>query len=168
MESIIAKEKISWKTIWKVEKYHGDLPAGKDCYGIEPYEVINGKGNLLLNEGINELFTILCGSSGTKFDNTNARIGVGNSNTAATASQTALQGGSTAFVGMDSGFPTFGSSQKATFRATFDSSTGNFAWEEWTVDNGAAANKNLNRKVTSLGTKASGTTWVFTVEIALS
>ena len=168
MESIIAKEKIGWKTTWKVEKYHGDLPAEKDRYGIEPYEVINGKGNLLLNEGINELFTVLCSATGTKFDNTNARIGVGNSNAAANATQTALQGGSTAFVGMDATYPLSGSSQKATFRATFDGSTGNFAWEEWSVDNGAAAVKNLNRKVASLGTKASGTTWVFTVEIALS
>ena len=166
--STITKDKITWKAVWKLEKYHGDLPLEENRYGIKPYEVIEGKGNLLLNEGINELFTILCGVSGTKYDNTNARIGVGNSNSAANATQTALQGGSTAFVGMDASYPTFGTAQKAVFRATFDGSTGNFAWEEWTIDNGAAAVKNLNRKVTNLGTKASGTTWIFTVEVSLS
>ena len=168
MESKAGHEPLVWRVKYRVEKYHGNLPLPEDRYGIKPYEVIEEEGNLLLNEGINELFTILCSATGTKYDNTNARVGVGNSNAAANATQTDLQGGSTAFVGMDGGYPIFGSSQKAEFRATFDGSTGNFAWEEWTVDNGAAANKNLNRKVTSLGTKASGTTWVFTVEIALS
>ncbi len=164
-----ATESLVWKTKFKVEKYREDLPKELlDRLGVKPFEVVEGEGNLLLNEGINELFTILCSSSGTKYDNTNARIGVGNSSAAAVATQTALQGGSIAFVGMDASYPTYGTAQKAVFRATFDGSTGNFAWEEWTIDNGAAAVLNLNRKVTSLGTKASGTTWVFTVEVSLS
>ena len=168
MEEVKVLEPLTWKSIWKVEKYHGNLPREIDRYDIRPYEVIEGEGNLLLNEGINELFTILCSATGTKYDNTNARIGVGNSNAAENATQTALQGGSTALVGMDGGYPTFGTLQKVIFRATFDGSTGNFAWAEWTIDNGAAATKNLNRKVTDLGTKASGTTWIFTVEVSLS
>ncbi len=165
---VVEAEPLAWKARYKVEKYHGDLPLGKDRYGKDPYEVIEGEGNLLLNEGINELFVLICGSGGTKFDNSNARLGVGNSNTAAAASQTALIGGSTLLKAMDATFPLNGTDQKATFRATFGTSEANFAWEEWTVDNGAAANKNLNRKVTVLGTKVSGTTWVFTVEISLS
>ena len=168
MEAIVAQEPITWKVKYKVEKYHDNLPREIDRYDVKPYEVIEGEGNLLLNEGINELFNILCSATGTKFDNTNARIGVGNSNAAENATQTALQGGSTALVGMDASYPTFGTLQKAVFRATFDGSTGNFAWQEWTIDNGAAATKNLNRKVTDLGTKASGTTWIFTVEVSLS
>ena len=162
------QEAITWKARYKIEKYRGDVPTDKDRKGLEPYEVLEGEGNLLLDEGVDELFTILCSSSGTKFDNTNARIGVGNSNAAANKTQTALQGGSTSFKGMDSTFPTVGASQKAVFKSTFGSADANFAWEEWTVDNGAAAVKNLNRKVTSLGTKVSGTTWVFTAEISLS
>lgn len=165
---VTATEPLRWRATWKLEKYHGDLPTEKDRYGIKPYEVVEGEGNLLLNEGINELFTVLCSATGTKYDNTNARIGVGNSNSAANATQTDLQGGSTAWVGMDGGYPTYGSSQEAVFRATFDGSTGNFAWEEWSIDNGAASLKNLNRKATSLGTKASGTTWIFTVTLTLS
>ena len=157
-----------WKAKFKVEKYLGDLPTEKDRYNIKPYEVKEGEGNLLLNEGINELFTLICGTGATKWDNSNARLGVGNSNTAASATQTALLGGSTEIKAMDGSYPTFGTSQKATFRATFGSSEGNFAWEEWSLDNGASALKSLNRKVSSLGTKVSGTTWVFTVEVSLS
>ncbi len=157
-----------WKAKFKVEKYLGDLPTEKDRHNIKPYEVKEGEGNLLLNEGINELFTLICGTGATKWDNSNARLGVGNSNTAASATQTALLGGSTEIKAMDGSYPTYGSDQKATFRATFGSSEGNFAWEEWSLDNGVSADKNLNRKVSSLGTKVSGTTWVFTVEVSLS
>lgn len=168
MVAIAEREPLVWKAKYKVEKYHGDLPTEKDRRGIKPYEVKEGEGNLLLNEGINELFTLICGTGATKWDNSNARLGVGNSNTAAAASQTALQGGSTQINAMDGGYPTYGSSQKATFRATFASSEGNFAWEEWSLDNGSGALKSLNRKVSSLGTKVSGTTWVLTVEVSLS
>ncbi len=163
-----AVDRIGWHVRYRVEKYHGDLPTEEDREGHTPYEVIEREGNLLLNEGINELFTILCSAGGTKYNNANARIGVGNSNTAAAATQTALQGGSTAFKAMDASFPTYGTSQKATWKSTFASADGNFAWEEWTIDNGSGANLNLNRKVESLGTKVSGTTWVFTVDITLS
>lgn len=161
------KEAIKWNAKWSVEKYKGDLPTEKDREGIKPYEVINGKGNLLLNEGIDELWDLVTGAGGTAYSNANARIGVGNSNTAAVATQTALLGGSSEFKGMEATYP-LSTSQAATFRASFGSSEGNFAWEEWTIDNGAGANKNLNRRVVVLGTKVSGTTWVFTVTITLS
>ena len=162
------KESIIWHAKYKLEKYKGDLPIEESRKGIVPYEVIEGEGNLALDEGIDELFTVLCSAGGTKYDNTNARIGVGNSNAAAVKTQTALQGGSTVFKGMDATYPTIGAGQKAVFQATFPSGDGNFAWEEWTIDNGASAKKNLNRKVVALGTKVSGTTWVFTTELSLS
>lgn len=156
-----------WNVKWQVEKYRGHLPTEEDRKLFKPYEVLKGEGNLLLNEGIDELWDLVTGAGGTAYSNANARIGVGNSNTAAVATQTALLGGSSEFKGMEATYP-LSTSQAVTFRASFGSSEGNFAWEEWTVDNGAGANKNLNRKVTSLGTKVSGTTWVFTVTITLS
>ncbi len=161
-------EKAFWRAKYKIEKYHGDLPREIDRYDVRPYDVIEGEGNLLLNEGINELFTIIGSSGGTKWDNTNARLGVGTSNTAAVATQTGLLGGSCAFKAIDSTYPIVGADQKIVFRSTFGVSDGNFAWEEWTVDNGATADINMNRKVISLGTKVSGTTWVFTVELTLA
>lgn len=161
------KDMGKWNVKWQVEKYRGNLPTDKDRELFTPYEVIRGEGNLLLNAGIDELWDLLTGVGGTAFSNANARIGVGNSNTAAVATQTALIGGSTELKGMEATYP-LSASQAVTFRASFGSSEGNFAWQEWVVDNGSGAAVCLNRKVTSLGTKASGTTWVFTVTITLS
>lgn len=162
-----AKEAIKWNAKWRVEKYRGNLPTEEDRKLFKPYEVVEGEGNLLLNEGINELFTLLCGTGGTKYDNSNARLGVGSSNATAIATQTGLSSVIT-IKAMDATYPISGADQKAVFRATFASADGNGAWEEWSLDNGAARDKNLNRKVTSLGTKVSGTSWVFTVEVSLS
>lgn len=134
-------------------------------------ELTLGARNLLLNEGINEAWELLCfdaATSAVRYNAGNARIGVGNSATAAAATDTALLGASSAFQAMTSGFPTFGTAQKATWKASFGSGSGEFAWQEWTVDNGAARNKNLNRKVEPLGTKPAGVTWTLTVEITLS
>jgi hypothetical protein len=154
---------------WTIEKFHGDFKTREEAMKAgAPFGKLEFEGNLLLNEGINAIWTLICGGSETAYNNANARIGVGNSNAAADASQTALQGASTAFKAMDATYPTYATSQKATFRSTFGSTEGNFAWEEITVDNGSSANKNLNRKVQSMGTKAAGTTWVATLEITLS
>ena len=162
------KEAVKWGVKWRVEKYRGNLPTEEDRKLFTPYEVRRGKGNLLLNEGIDEMLKLLTGEGGTAYSNANARIGFGNGKAAASASQTALQGGSTNLNSMEATYPTAISSQQVVFRSSFASGEANFAWEEWTVDNGAAADKNLNRKVASLGTKVSGTTWVFTVTITLS
>ena len=109
MEAKVEREPLTWKARWKVEKYHGNLPYEIVRYDVKPYEVIEGEGNLLLNEGINALFTLICGTGATKYDNSNARLGVGNSNSAAAASQTGLLGGSSKFNDMDGGYPTYGS-----------------------------------------------------------
>ena len=61
--------------------------------------------NVLLNEGINELWTLVAGTGATKFDNTNANIGVGDSSAAEAASQTALQAASNKlYKAMDGGW----------------------------------------------------------------
>jgi hypothetical protein len=122
-----------------------------------------------LNSGINELWTILCSSGGTKFDNTNAQLGVGDSNTAEAATQTDLQATTNkAYVGMMSGYPTYGTNQMATWKASFDANTANYAWNEFVVRNGATALKCLNRKVSAQGTKTSGQVWELTLQITLS
>lgn len=170
--SVAGKEKINWKINWKLEKFHEDIShfqGREDEFHklFKPYEVIEVPGNLLLNEGIDEMERLITGTgSPTAFNNTNARIGVGNGTAAADATQTGLQGASTAFAGMDAGYPTVGT-QKMTFRASFGAGAANFAWEEWTIDNGATAAKNMNRKVQALGTKAGGT-WVATAEVTLA
>lgn len=165
-QNIANKEKGGTVGLWSIKKF-----ANKEAFERgESYEEVTGLKNLLLNEGINEMWTLMCSGSGTKFDNSNAYIGVGDSNTAASASQTGLQAASNkAYVAMDVSYPTYGTSQKATFRSTFDGSTANFAWNEFTVANGNSDSaKNMNRLVSAQGTKTSGQIWQVTVEVTLS
>jgi hypothetical protein len=125
--------------------------------------------NLLLNEGINAMWTLICGGAETAYNNANARLGVGDNNTAAAASQTALQAVTNVlFKAMDASYPTYGSSQQAVFRATFASADGNYAWKEFSIDNGNSANKNMNRLVSDQGTKVSGQSWQVTLTGTLS
>jgi hypothetical protein len=136
---------------------------------LKPYDEEVKEGNLFLNEGINEIWNIICGNgSPTVYSNANARIGVGNSATAPAATQTALQGGSTAFKAMDTTYPTSGSSQQAVFQGTFGTSDANFAWSEETIDNGSSPNKNIQRANTSLGTKPGTETWILQATLTIS
>ena len=98
----------------------------------------------------------------TYFDNANAHLGVGDSTTAFAAAQTDLQAATNKVrVAMEATYP-----QRAanvlTFRSSFGSAVGNFAWQEIGVFNSDAANTMLCRVVQSHGTKASGDTWVLT------
>ena len=142
-------------------------------YLIDNFELVQAlgwRGNCLLNEGINELWTLVAGTGATKFDNGDAYIGVGDDATAAGPTDTGLKATTNKkYNAMDTSYPTYGSSQKVTHRATFASGDANFHWQEITVANGNSdASKNLNRKVQDMGTKASGTSWVATLENSLS
>ncbi len=58
---------------------------------FKPYDVEIVEGNTFLNEGINNIWDILCGNgSTTLYNNANARLGVGNDGTAPAATQTGL------------------------------------------------------------------------------
>jgi len=152
------------EVVWTIRKFANDEMAKLD----RPYETVSFKDNILLNVGINELWTLACSGSGTRFDNANAQLGVGDSNAAEAATQTALQGANQLYKGMMGGFPTFGTLQRATWRASFGGTEANWAWNEFTVRNGAAANRLLNRRVSAQGTKASGAVWELTLEITLA
>jgi hypothetical protein len=131
-----------------------------------PYEIIEGEGNCLLNTGIDEMWDLIVGDSANHFSNTTAQIGVGDSSTAASPTQTDLQAATNkTYQGMESGYPT-STSQKATFKASFGDSEANYTWNEWVVKQSASA-VCLNRKVESLGTKSGGT-WTLEVNITLS
>lgn len=167
-------EALNWKVETTVEKYDGDYTAEEiERLGIEPVEVVHSKGNLLTNAGAQRLIDQLIGATTTPFDNTHARLGVGDSSTAAAASQTDLQAaaGSThrQFKVMDATYPSR-SSQTVTFKSTFASGEAQFAWREWCIDRGTANGTTVtapmfNRKVdTSLGTKGA-VAWTLTVSI---
>ena len=126
-------------------------------------------GNLLLNEGINELWTLVAGTGATKFD-TAAYTGVGDSATAAAAAQTGLQAVTNKlYKAMDGGYPIYGTSQKVTYRSTYATGDANWDWNEFTVANGNSdAAKNLNRKVQASGTKTSAFSRILTLDITLA
>jgi len=168
------QELANWLCRYRLSKYHQDIEpyrGREDEFHqlFKPYEVIEGEGNCLLNTGIDEIWDLVTGAvSGADhiYDNTHAQIGVGDSSTAADATQTDLQAATNkTYKGMESGYPT-STSQKATFKASFGSSEANYAWNEWVVKQSTSAIC-LNRKVESLGTKSTGT-WTLEVEISLS
>lgn len=134
----------------------------------EPEEVVEDHSNLLLNEGIQEMWDLIIAAGGTTaYNNANAEIGVGDSNTAAAATQTDLQAATNKlFKGMVATYPQR-TNQTVDFRSDFTSGEANYAWEEWSIRNGVTRNKNMNRKVTSLGTKVTGT-WTLTVSVTLA
>ncbi|MBI1397053.1 MAG: hypothetical protein GC151_13840 [Betaproteobacteria bacterium] len=159
-------EKLAYKTLWTIRRYADDAAFERD----DPFAVSEIDGNLLLNEGIGELLDLACGlGTPTNFGNTSAYIGVGDSTTAEAASQTDLQAASNkTYKAMSASYPQR-SGQTVTWRAVFGSADANYAWEEFTIANGSSGTaKNLNRKVSSQGTKASGQTWTVDVSITLS
>ena len=168
----MADDQFRIKTITILEKYEADIEPFRgreeEFFRLhEPFERKVAEGNVGLKEGKNAIWTLVCGGTATAYNNANARIGVGDSNAAEADTQTGLQGANTAFRAMDTGYPTFGTNEQAVFAATFGMAEANFAWEEWTIDNGATANKNLNRKVQALGTKLNTETWRLTCTLSL-
>lgn len=147
--------------------------------GVPDLDVQFVPGNLLLNEGIQRLEDLLIGAGGTTYANANAFIGVGDTNTAEAATQTELQATANAanrfYKGMNATFPSR-SNQTVTWQSDFTSGEANFAWNEWTIAASASSasgsgfligTTNLNRKVQSLGTKATGT-WTYSGTITIS
>jgi hypothetical protein len=178
-----AVDKIGWKVHWCIDKFKDSnggiakaLQAGismtealrlfKDAFlGTEKWDA-----NVALNEGLQELIDVICGlGTPTKWDNSNARLGVGDSNASESASQTGLLASTNkTFKAMDTGYPQR-SNQTAEWRATYGSGDANYAWEEYTVVNAADdTGKNLNRKTASKGTKSSGETWTLSLQITFS
>lgn len=147
-----------------LSSHEAQARAGRD---IQPYEVVEGDYNAMVDGGINALLLLLVGGGGTAYNNANAYLGVGDSTTAWGTAQTDLQAASNKLrVAMKATYPQTGT-KKQTFASDFTTGQANWAWQEWAIFNAAAAGTMLQRKVESLGTKASGT-WTLTVDFSLS
>jgi hypothetical protein len=173
-----------WRVSYRIDKYAGNVTAEQiDAAQATLLETIEREGNLLMYGGVSCLWqallgngTTTAGQSLTYFNNACAAIGVGDSTTAAAATQTDLQAATNKIrVGMDATYPshtdaTTSGATTITFRATFGTIAANFAWNEWGVFNSstAATGRMLNRKVESLGTKPNTQTWQFSVSISIS
>lgn len=158
-------ESFQYKTEWLIRKFADDGAFFTD----QPFEEIRIDGNLLLNEGITALLTLLTGGGGTAFNNAGSYIGVGDSTTAEAASQTGLSAATNKlYVGMAATYPIV-AAQTVTFRSVFAAAQANWAWQEFSVANGSSdAATNLNRKVSNQGTKVNGQVWTVDVAITIS
>ena len=158
------KDKGKFTKRWTIERFasQADFEKG-NCY---KKSVVNH--NVLANGGINELWTLVCAATGIRFDNTNAYLITGTGVGAAAAAD--VEGTFTAGVakGMEAGYPTYGTLQKATWRALFGAGDANQAWNEFGVMNASTGEQLLNRLVSAQGTKTVGQVWQLTFDITLS
>lgn len=124
----------------------------------------------LTNAGRDLIAKMLIGAAaGTEFyNNANAVTHVGDGTGAFAATQVDMQGTNKATAGMDASYPTI-AANVITFRSTFGTSVGNFAWQEWGIKNTAALGSGalLNRKVESLGTKTAAQSWQLTTDLTV-
>jgi hypothetical protein len=152
--------------VWKIRKFAND-----EAYRLNnPFEEVSFEGNALVNEGINYLWTIVAtdAKTGTPWSNANANLIVGTGSGGEAPGD--VEGTFTAGVKkvMDATYPTYGTSQKVTWKSTYGSGDANQVWAEFGVLNAASSGKLLNRKVSAQGTKTSGQTWELILQITLA
>lgn len=150
--------------------------------GVEP-ELVEVDHNLLMYGGASCQWqtligngTVTAGQALTYFSNAQAAIGVGDSTTAAAATQTDLVAATNKLrKAMDATYPQHTDSATSpaasiAYRSTFATGDANYAWQEWGIFNSVSAGtgRMLNRKVESLGTKTSASTWTLTLTLTLA
>lgn len=138
--------------------------------GIKPYGMARGLNAFMRATGNKSLWGRLTGiTAPTLFDNTNAKLGVGDSSTAVTVTQTNLQAATNKVAkAMVATYPQINGSpndNQAVFRSDFNNGEGEFAWNEFGTFNGALGTGDMfNRGLfsPSPGTKGAGVTWTLT------
>ncbi|WP_031165978.1 hypothetical protein [Streptosporangium roseum] len=181
-------------TLWQVQRWNADQTAWVQRHtgliepqaadfaqaGVHPYETSEILGNLVTNAGWTRLMNLLTNQGAPQpLDATHVRIGVGNGSTAEAytdADLAAASGSTNRWFQPVGGAGSLGTRTLA-FSATFGTSDGNFAWQEFGLDvtSGTAAAGNtvgallFNRKAgIAQGTKASGQTWAATATLTFS
>jgi hypothetical protein len=157
---------LRWQFAWTLAKYGSDEDA---ALRRNPIEVVHIPHNLATTAGITRVAQLIIGTSTDAFSAARARIGVGDSTTAAAVGQTALQAATNRlYKPMDAGYPQ-ASAGSMTWASTFALAEANFAWQEWGVDSGGTSGVGtavvapfLNRRVQSLGTKPGTQAWIMT------
>jgi hypothetical protein len=176
-------DKVSWKAKWQIDKFkdpkgeiasalQAGMPVAKAISLYAQAFICTEKfeANIALNEGLQALIGLIAGiGSETAWNNASAYLGVGDSNAAENATHTGLQAATNKlWKAMDATYPQR-TNQMCDWRATFGSADANYAWEEYTVVNASSdTGKNLNRKISSKGTKVAGETWVLSVQVSFS
>lgn len=157
--------------------------ADFDRFGADPFAVTEVEGNVLCINGLGFITAALISGTFDPLTQARAFVGVGtDSGTAAAASQTALVGASQYYNTFDANPTRVTTSQtndSIQGVSTFGTAVANHAWNEWgwfttttgTITPGTAVNVSSgtevmwNRRVVSMGTKASGASWAFTTKV---
>jgi hypothetical protein len=139
--------------------------------GIKPYGVAMGFNAFMRATGNGALWHRLTGIATlpTLYDNTNAKLGVGDSTAAVTVTQTNLQAASNKLAkGMVATYPQISANpneNQVLFRSDFVTGEAEYAWNEFGTFNGALGTGDMfNRGLfsPSPGTKGAGVTWTLT------
>ena len=155
-------ENITLNIKWKIEKFKAKDSEEIARKGIKPYETVCSEKDILQHEGIIAIAYLIAGigAAKTKWDNTNARIGVGNSAQGPTDTDGGLIGASKTYKGMNATYPQLLVDHNIVFQSDFIDTEAEYAWLEETIVNAATdTGDNLCRQNTSLGTKPAGQTW---------
>lgn len=176
----MSADKVKWMCNARLEKYNTQESYDNGT----PDEVMQLPGNTALLTGLELMWKLVNGQGDDTtnyfLSSSNACIGVGNSNAAASSSQTGLLGTSKFYKEMDQAtgvtYPLI-NANVMTFRSKFGADEANFSWNEWGILNGnpddlgsreADTVIQFNRKVESMGTKVAGSTWVIVADITIN
>lgn len=183
-------DKFSPEVVQELTRILGYEPKAADFarLGADPYAVVEVDGNILVAGGIAMVTNALIGGTADPLTSARSFVGVGATSTAATTADTALgaNAGSAWYQAFDSNptrVTTTVTNDTIQGVSTFASANGNFAWNEWcwatTTTGTITGNATLasvtsgtetmwNHKIASMGTKASGASWVFTTTVQFS
>lgn len=159
-------EHSQWRVEWQLEKW---VDTARKLAGFDPDEVLYDTQNIVVDSGANEMLKLITGTGGATYSAANARIYVGTNNASENASQTGViaTGNNCASAVMDTGYPIV-TGRQMIFRASFGDTAANFQWNEASIVNGTGANAvAMNRKVSRMGTKESGT-WTLQITVSLT
>lgn len=189
-------DKFSPEVVQELTRILGYEPKAEDFvrFGADPFAVTEVDGNLITTVGLGNLTNLLIGGGGDPLTSARSFVGVGSTATAATVGDTILGANGTAANGtVGCWYQAFDSNPTRVTTtvtndtvqgvSTFASADGNFAWQEWgwctTTTGTITGNATLasvtsgtesliNHKIASMGTKASGASWVFTTTVKFS
>jgi hypothetical protein len=120
---------------------------------------------VLLTSAAVPLAKAMIGETYTPLDNANARVGIGDSTTAANKGQTDLQAAANKiYLPMDATFPTRDGAEM-TFQVTVTEAFGNYVWNEFLLSDGlpGTAWARFVQQLNGGVAKASGQIWILQV-----